>query len=118
MFGCSWLLKRRGFEVLEASNGEDAVSLYEQYKNRIALVTLDWRMPQMSGDLVLNELRRLNPDVQVIVLSGYGGDERADELEQTQTPVLKKPYRLSELTQLIHELTGLEQTAPAQPDDE
>jgi len=60
-------LEERGFSALEAEGGRQALELFR--KEFIPLVLLDHRMPDMNGDLVLQELKKINPLVQVIMIT-------------------------------------------------
>ncbi|MCB0351945.1 MAG: response regulator [Bdellovibrionales bacterium] len=65
------LLSRAGYQVLSASSGREAISLFERHMNEIRCVLLDLTMPYMSGNLVFARLKALDPEVQVILMSGY-----------------------------------------------
>jgi PAS domain S-box-containing protein len=64
-----------GFEVLTASDGQQAIEVFRQHRERIVCVVLDLAMPKMSGEEVLAELQRLAPEVRVILTSGYAEEE-------------------------------------------
>src|SRR5262249_59162849 len=68
----STMLERRGFRVHVAADGDEALAIYGQRAAEIDLVLLDLTMPRRAGLQVLEELRRLNPEVRVIVASGQG----------------------------------------------
>ncbi len=63
-------LKRRGFEVHAASSGEEAIE--ELQEKDIDVVVLDIKMPGMNGNDALHEIKKLKPDVEVVMLTGYG----------------------------------------------
>lgn len=65
------MLERLNYTVLEAENGLEALNLYERYRDQIALVLTDLVMPEMSGDRLISELRRRNPQVKVVLMTGY-----------------------------------------------
>ncbi|MBI3781912.1 MAG: response regulator, partial [Deltaproteobacteria bacterium] len=69
------LLMRDGHRVLTAESGEEALGLFE--KNQVHLVLLDYFMPRMTGDDVVREIRKLDPFVQIILLTGYSGQKPA-----------------------------------------
>jgi PAS domain S-box-containing protein len=69
-------LGKCGFSVILAKDGEEGLALFREQPEAIGLVLLDLTMPKMSGDEVLEELRRIRPAVNVIVSSGY--DEQDD----------------------------------------
>src|ERR1700722_13668906 len=63
-------LECQGYRVHTASSSEEAIKLYKERWQEIGMVLLDFLLPKMSGDLVFDELKRLNPDVQVVLLTG------------------------------------------------
>ena len=64
-------LKSKGYKVLEAADGEEGVSVYRNNRDAIDLVLLDMIMPNKSGPDVYYELVKINPDVKVIIVSGF-----------------------------------------------
>ena len=96
------VLERRGFRVLTAADGEEALARYSAHFGRIDLVLLDYSMPGKTGLQVFEELRKLDPDVCVVFSSGYA-------LEGDASPLLAagargfvaKPYRPADLVQAI-----------------
>ena len=91
-------LEHAGYSVLLASNGLEAVYLYNERKNDIALVLMDLMMPVMSGKECLMELLKINPSVKTLIFSGYSPE---DELSKEVAPFVKgfipKPCRKDEL---------------------
>jgi PAS domain S-box-containing protein len=65
------VLTRRGFEVLEAVDGPSAIETFTSHAARIAVVVLDYTMPGMSGAETLAKLREIDPDLRVVLASGY-----------------------------------------------
>jgi PAS domain S-box-containing protein len=101
------LLRRRGFLVEEAANGEDAIALVRAEPDRFRLVLLDLTMPGLNGEGTFRELRTLAPSLQVILMSGY------NEQEVTRTFVgrglaafLQKPFRMEELDGAVKKALG------------
>jgi two-component system cell cycle sensor histidine kinase/response regulator CckA len=68
------VLHKRGYKVIEASNGAEALRLYERRGPEIQLVLTDMVMPQMSGRELGERLRALSPDLKIIYMSGYTDD--------------------------------------------
>ncbi|MBA7667118.1 Sensor kinase CckA [subsurface metagenome] len=64
------LLKRFGYKVLTASDGEEGLDMYTKTRKAIDLVLLDLTMPRMSGRIVFKRMLSINPDVKVIICSG------------------------------------------------
>jgi CheY-like chemotaxis protein len=92
------ILNNLGYTTLTANNGKKALEIYTQYQENIDLIILDMIMPQMNGEQTLRELKRINPDVKVIISSGYMQDYRPEELvDLGAVGVLQKPFRKNEL---------------------
>ena len=98
----SKMLRRKGFTVIEAANGKTGVDLFRASAPEIDVVLLDLTLPGMSGREVLSELRRIQPNVKVIITSAYS-QEQAQTTLGGQQPWLyiRKPYQLNELTGLL-----------------
>ncbi len=102
------ILRRFGYSVLSASAGEEAVKLYRQKSQEIIAVVLDIAMPGMDGREVFQRIRAINPEVKVVVSSGYSHDRDADELlEQGASGFVQKPYRIAELIRVVNETVGV-----------
>jgi CheY-like chemotaxis protein len=86
------LFVRRGYQVLKATNGQEALDIYQQHKDDIAVILLDMGLPKISGRDVLHKIRSENPDVKVIVTSGYIEPEMKSEIEDARVKFLQKPY--------------------------
>jgi len=96
------MLNRLGFSVLEAKDGVEAVEVFRQCQDEIRLVLSDLTMPRMDGWETLTALRKLAPDIPVILASGYDKAQvmAGDHSEWPQV-FLGKPYRLKELSDAI-----------------
>jgi DNA-binding NtrC family response regulator len=90
------VLEKEGYRVHAAANGEDGMLLFE--RNRVDLILADLSMPRKDGLTVLCEVKALEPDVEVIVVTG-GGNENAvvDALRQGATNFLKKPVDIEQM---------------------
>jgi CheY-like chemotaxis protein len=98
-------LKGDGFDVCLASNGRDAIELYEKHRDNIAVVLLDVRMPGLDGLQTLDALLKLNPKVQVCLMSGGTGADKPEELRQRGAAyAIAKPFRLDELANVLRQL--------------
>lgn len=85
------ILVSAGHEVMTASNGKEAVELYEKHGTQIGLVLLDLNMPVMGGAEAFERLREMNPDVRVVVVSGYANQDREAMVRRGVVAVLDKP---------------------------
>lgn len=98
----SELLKKLGYDVLEASNGQEAIEIFEKRKEEINFVILDMIMPEMSGKETFNRLKEIKPEVKVFVSSGYTADSVAKEIIHSGAKgFIQKPYTLSELSKAL-----------------
>jgi sodium-dependent dicarboxylate transporter 2/3/5 len=94
-------LNMRGYEVIELDNGEDAIKLVRS-NSEIDVVLLDRKMPGMTGEQVLVELKRYRPELQVIMLTGHGTMDSAMETGRLDAySYLQKPCDFKELTEII-----------------
>ena len=100
--GVSKMLRKRGFCVVEAADGRSGVDLFRANGREIDVVLLDLTLPGMTGREVLEELRRIRPDVRVIVTTAYSQDSALKAMGDQQSWLyIRKPYRLSEVTDLV-----------------
>ena len=94
----SRILHKFGYEVLLAESGVMGVSIYQEHMQEISLVLLDMAMPGMSGRETYLELKRIDPDVKVLLVSGYSQDSRVQEvLNLGVCGFIQKPYLLNTL---------------------
>jgi two-component system, cell cycle sensor histidine kinase and response regulator CckA len=99
------LLKRLGYQILCAADGEQAIRLFRTRSAQITGVILDLAMPRMDGVETLVELRRIRPDVPVAISSGYA---ELDVLQRFRDPkpdgFIQKPYTLETLRQALDQI--------------
>ncbi|RMG59644.1 MAG: response regulator, partial [Gammaproteobacteria bacterium] len=95
------VLGELGFDTLMACDGQECLDLYRQFQDRICGVLLDMTMPRMDGYACYRELRRINPEVRVILSSGYTEHEITARLAgKGFSGFLQKPYRPESLMEL------------------
>jgi len=95
------MLKELGFETITAGNGRLAL---EQFRNNagIKFVILDLTMPHMDGEQCFRELRQIDPDVKVIMSSGFNEQEVTQKfVGKGLAGFIQKPYKLSALKEVI-----------------
>jgi two-component system cell cycle sensor histidine kinase/response regulator CckA len=103
------VLNSLGYTVLEAMNGREAVDVYEREKDKIDLVILDMIMPAMGGDKAYELLKAINPDIRVLLCSGYSIDGHAMAiLEQGCAGFIQKPFDIKRLSHKIREILDKE----------
>jgi two-component system, cell cycle sensor histidine kinase and response regulator CckA len=97
-------LVSRGYTVLEAGNGVEAMKVLEDRAGYIDLVVSDVVMPEMDGPTLLREMRKRNPDLKIIFVSGYAEDAFEKNLpESGQFAFLAKPFTLKQLVAAVKE---------------
>ena len=98
----SKMLRKKGLSVIEAIDGTAAVDLFRANEPHIALVLLDVTLPRMSGPEVFEELRRIRPDIKVIITTAYGQETTVPTVGgQQYWAFIRKPYQLNDLWNLI-----------------
>jgi two-component system cell cycle sensor histidine kinase/response regulator CckA len=96
------VLQKLGYTVLESNNGRHAVELYKKLQDKINLVVLDIVMPDMGGAEVYDRLKEINPDVKVLLSSGYSIDDQAREImERGGDEFIQKPFSLKAMSDKI-----------------
>jgi len=94
-------LKVRGYDSVDVNNGEDAIKIARSDTD-IDIVILDLKMPRMSGDQVLRELKVFRPEIQVIMLTGHGSLDSARETGKMDAySYLEKPCDFDELVKVV-----------------
>ncbi len=99
------MLNRLGYEVLLARDGQEALEIYKENQDKIDIVLLDMIMPRMGGGETFDRIKEINPEIKVLLLSGYGIDGRATEiLNRGCDGFMQKPFNINELSQKIGEI--------------
>ncbi len=95
-------LQLRGYTVLEARDGLDALSVTKNHESAIDLAVTDVVMPRMSGGELAKELLTLRPETRVLFLSGYAGQTVLDhEVVNVESNFLQKPFTLTQLASKV-----------------
>jgi two-component system cell cycle sensor histidine kinase/response regulator CckA len=99
------ILNLLGYTVHTAANGQEALAMYTGKKEEIDLILLDMIMPGMSGGETYDRMKELNPDIRVILCSGYSIDGDAQKImDRGCNGFIQKPFNLSDLSQKIREV--------------
>jgi two-component system cell cycle sensor histidine kinase/response regulator CckA len=98
------ILKRHGYSVLEAGNAAEALVLFEKEKHRLDLLLTDVVMPQMGGPELAAQLLGLKPDLKVLFITGYAGEDLAHWTNMAQHQTVEKPFTASGLLQAVHDV--------------
>jgi len=88
-----------------ANDGVDAVALYAQNKDKIEVILMDMMMPVMDGHASIRAIRRINPMVKIIAVSGLAEKDKLEKIADTRVHAfLPKPYTAEKLLKTIHEV--------------
>lgn len=99
------IFRQAGYSVLTASNGKEALELYERKREKIALVILDLIMPEMEGMQCLREILRLDPEARVLVSSGYAMNGPAKQASGAGARgFIAKPYDVRRVLQTVRDV--------------
>ncbi|MBI5251114.1 MAG: PAS domain S-box protein [Desulfomonile tiedjei] len=103
------ILERSGYKVLAAANGTEALDLYPTKKREVSLVILDLIMPEMGGKQCLEELLKINPQVKVLIASGYSAASQAqDTIEVGAKGFVNKPYNIQLMLKAVRDALNSE----------
>ncbi|WP_396134279.1 response regulator [Chamaesiphon sp. VAR_48_metabat_135_sub] len=95
-------LEIHGYQVITASDGIEAISLYAQHKQEIGVVLMDMMMPSLDSVTLIRTLSKLNPQVQIIAMSGLATNEAVKKtMSEGVKAFLAKPFTALELLNLV-----------------
>jgi PAS domain S-box-containing protein len=99
------LLKKLGYHVIEAGSGREAIQLFGERCDKIDIVILDMIMPDIGGGEVYDRIKEIDPQVKVLLSSGYSIDGKAtDILQRGCNSFIQKPYNMKVLSKKIREV--------------
>ena len=99
------ILELEGITVFAAEDGRRGIDMYAKHRERISLVILDLSMPGMSGDETLLKLHAIDPQVRVVLSSGYSASEAEQKIPTSSlVGFLQKPYKVETLLNEIRRL--------------
>ncbi|MBU0679357.1 MAG: response regulator [Verrucomicrobia bacterium] len=115
---CARTLTSRGYHVLQASNGAEALSMYQASEGKINMVITDMTMPTMGGKDLVEQLRRIKPDLHVLFMTGFTEDVACNHATGRKYPMLLKPFTQQALVERVRGILGrdaetYEESAPA-----
>jgi CheY-like chemotaxis protein len=100
------LLIKLGFTVIEASNGKEALELYQKNSADITIVITDMGMPVMDGYELFRELKKLRPELPIIISSGFGEVDVASKISRDEIAgIISKPYTFDTLRETLQHIT-------------
>jgi two-component system, cell cycle sensor histidine kinase and response regulator CckA len=99
------MLEKLGYTVLTAGGGREAIEVFDANHDRIDMVILDMIMPDLGGGAVFDHLKKVRPDIKVLLSSGYSISGQAEEiLSRGCAGFIQKPFSLTMLSQKIREI--------------
>ncbi|MDH5751556.1 MAG: response regulator [Deltaproteobacteria bacterium] len=101
------LLEKAGYSVIQAPNGEEALKMFSAAEPRVDLVVLDMVMPGMGGREVVEKLHEKEPDLPIILCTGYPGQELSQEfLEKHSLSLIRKPFMPVDLLRTLRDVSS------------
>jgi PAS domain S-box-containing protein len=105
------MMRHLGFETVGASDGAEAVRVFEAHRDRVRVVLLDMMMPVMSGRETLSALRALEPNLPIVMSSGFNEQEAITRLAaRGMTCFLQKPYQIADLEMALRDVVSAKPT--------
>jgi len=99
------ICKALGYSVITCDSGKEALKIYKERKDTINLVILDMIMPEMNGLETFMALKKMNPDIKVLLSTGYSIDAKAQEmLKQGCKGYILKPYSVIDFSHKLREI--------------
>ncbi|MBT3256783.1 MAG: response regulator [Deltaproteobacteria bacterium] len=99
------IFEQLGYKVLTARSGKEAIEIYEKNKEQIDIVLLDMIMPDMSGSDTYDKMKKIDPDIKVLLSSGYSINGQATEImDRGCNGFIQKPFKMKELSQKLREI--------------
>ena len=99
------LLENFGYTVLTARSGKEAIEIYQRDMHKIDMIVLDMIMPGIGGGEVYDRLHEIDPNIKVLLSSGYSIDGQAKEiLARGCTGFIQKPFNMKDLSQKLREI--------------
>jgi len=100
------ILKKLGYTVITANDGEEAVAIFQEKSTQIILTLLDYSMPKMSGRDAYLSMKKVNPNIKAILVSGFNDDRINETLTVGINGFIKKPYSMVGLAQEVKRVIG------------
>ena len=99
------ILMTLGYKALLARSGKEAIKIYKENKKKIDMVLLDMVMPDMGGGETYDRMKEINPNIKVLLSSGYSIDGQAEEiLERGCNGFIQKPFNMKQLSHKLREI--------------
>ncbi len=103
------MLRKLGYQVFTARDGKEAITIFKKHQDKIDLIVLDMIMPQMGGGETFDRIKKIKPDVKVLLSSGFSINGQASEiLNRGCNSFIQKPFNLQKLSQNIRAILEAE----------
>jgi CheY-like chemotaxis protein len=103
----SEILESLGYTVITARSGQEAIDFYSNERTKVDLVILDLIMPGLNGRKTYDQLNEINPEIKVLLSSGYSlSGEASSILERGRVSFIQKPYNINDLSKKVREVLG------------
>ena len=99
-----------GYRVHRDCKPRQAIEFYRETWQDVSMVMLDFLMPEMSGEFVFDELRRINPDARIVLLSGCPRLPLDSLYQKGMRGVLRKPFKIDDLARVVRDTIGETET--------
>jgi two-component system, cell cycle sensor histidine kinase and response regulator CckA len=110
-------LELQGYTVLEAADGAAALAVSDQTSGIIHLLLTDIVMPGISGRILADQMKLRRPDIKVLFVSGYTGQQMGQEVLEPGSHFLQKPFTREDLTRKVREVLGTSSAVPIETGD-
>jgi CheY-like chemotaxis protein len=99
------MLNSLKINCLTARDGEEGIEVYKKNRDKIDIIILDIELPGISGEKVFDILKQINPDIKILIASGYGKDYLEKKVFQKKIKnFMAKPFQLNQLSKNLNEL--------------
>ena len=98
------ILRDEGYEIFTATNGKSGVALFKAVE-RIKIVFLDIKMPKMDGIAALKRIKKVNKEIPVIIITGYGDLKTAKEaMKLGAIDYISKPFKIDSVKSIVNDI--------------
>ena len=99
------LLDELGYTVISAMSGNEAIEVFQNGRNKIDLIIMDMIMPGMGGGETFDRLKKIDPDIKVLLSSGYSINGQATEiLRRGCDGFIQKPFNMNQLAEKVQQV--------------
>ena len=99
------MIRRLNYELIEARDGQEAIEVFKENKDKVDIVILDMRLPGMHGATVHDNLRKIKSDAKILLASGFFENSRVqDIIDNAHNDFIQKPFSFQQLTQKLEDL--------------